>query len=309
MSRNYRADWHDYKSKCIYHITLMKNPDMPRFGYIAGDCSIPAGSRGSSYLSASPLGRVVKEALREIPSIHPALQLYQYALMPDHLHLVLNVAYELDEILGRKIGRFKNLINVKAGMVGVFDEGFNDQILKPNRKLDHVYKYLRENPYRLAIRRRVPDFFLRRNQLKISNVVCQAYGNIQLLANPFMEQVIVHRAETDEQFEHHKEEWLYNAANGGVLVSPFISKREKLVKTEAEALEGRFIIITHEAFGDRYKPSGHDFELCSQGRLLIISLGLPSKTELSRNHCIRMNRLAEAICNGGSDFCSVSNCF
>lgn len=24
MSKNYRAKWHDYKTRCIYHITLMK---------------------------------------------------------------------------------------------------------------------------------------------------------------------------------------------------------------------------------------------------------------------------------------------
>lgn len=104
MAKNYRAKWHDYCSRSIYHITLLKSPDMPPFGYIAGDCEVPVGSMGCPYLRSSTLGAAVKGALREIANIHPALKLYQYALMPDHLHMLLSVESPLDEILGRKIG-------------------------------------------------------------------------------------------------------------------------------------------------------------------------------------------------------------
>ena len=58
---------------------------------------------------------------------------------------------------------------------------------------------------------------------------------------------------------------------------------------------GCAILITHEAFTDRFKPAAHDFELCAAGSLLIISLGLPAGTTLSRSHCLAMNALAEAI--------------
>lgn len=293
MSKNYRARWHDYTSRCIYHITLMKGAGMPPFGYLAGDCSLPVGTPGSSNLRASRLGRAVKETLREVATIHPALQVYQYALMPDHLHLVLNVSGPLDEILGRKIGRFKNLVNVKAGCTGVFADGFNDQILKPARSLNAIYRYLRENPYRLAVRRANPDFFQRRDELTIGGASWRAYGNIQLLDNPFKEQVVVHRADTPEQFTRQKEEWLHTAANGGVLVSPFISGREREVRKEAEALGARLILITNAPFGEREKPAAHDFALCAEGRLLIIAP--PKSKNINRAVCMKMNALAAQI--------------
>lgn len=88
-------------------------------------------------------------------------------------------------------------------------------------------------------------------------------------------------------------EWLYTAANGGVLISPFISPAEKAVRLEAEEVGGRFILIVNESIDARYKPSGHDFELCEAGRMLIVSANLPG--DLSRQTCLSMNTLAENL--------------
>lgn len=296
-SGNNRAPWHDYTQRRIYHITLKKSPEVMPFGYLAGDWKLKPGAPGSPYLQASPLGKIIKSCLREISCIHSALRIYQYALMPDHLHLILSVESPLDEILGRKLAAFKVMVNSRSGITGVFERGFNDQILTSVRNLNVIYTYLRENPYRLAIRRANPDFFTRFNSLTIEGAAYQAYGNIHLLDNPFKEPVIVHRADTPEQFCCHKEKWIYTASNGGVLVSPFISKREKEIRSECEIGVGRFILITHEAFGESFKPAAHDFDLCSEGCLLIITLGLEPKTPLTRSICRQMNALAETIAN------------
>ena len=111
-----------------------------------------------------------------------------------------------------------------------------------------------------------------------------------MLDRPFKQQVVVHRADTPSVRERHRAEWLYTAANGGVLVSPFISPAEKEVRRGAD---GRFILITNEPMGERYKPTGHDFELCETGRLLFISAGQPGA--LSRRTCLAMNALAAEI--------------
>lgn len=77
------------------------------FGRIVGEWQLKPGSNGAPYLQASPLGKIIKDCLREISTIHPALKIYQYALMPDHLHLILSVESPLDDILGRKLAAFK----------------------------------------------------------------------------------------------------------------------------------------------------------------------------------------------------------
>ncbi len=92
---NSRAPWHDYRARHIYHITLLKRAEVPDFGSLAGDWRLHSGTRGSSYVSASPIGKAVKDCLRNIGSIHPALRVLQYALMPDHLHILLSVEASL----------------------------------------------------------------------------------------------------------------------------------------------------------------------------------------------------------------------
>lgn len=213
--------------------------------------------------------------------------------MPDHLHILLFVEYPTDDTLGKIIARFKIEVNKAAGTTGVFAKGFNDQILKSSRSLAVLYRYLRENARRLAVRRARPEFFRRVNALEIGGKAFQAYGNFQLLDCPFKEQVIVHRADSSETRQKNREQWLYTAANGGVLVSPFISPAEKEIRKEAEESGGRFILIISEPMGERYKPTGRDFELCEAGRLLIISANLPG--ELSRKNCLTMNELAEGF--------------
>ena len=221
------------------------------------------------------------------------MQLLQYSLMPDHLHMLLHVKEYTQATLGENIARFKVEVNDIAG-IQVFDKGFNDQILTRSRSLNTLYRYLRDNPRRLAVRRENPDWFQRVNRLTIGGVECQAYGNMQLLDNPFKEQVVVHRADSPDELRHKRERWLYTAANRGVLTSPFISPQEKSIRQEAEALGGKTILITHQPFPERYKPSPQDFQLCQQGRLLILSIASPEKS-LSRPLCLRMNALAQSI--------------
>lgn len=274
-------------------VTLNKNPLGKDFGILCGDYRIPSGQPGSSFIKASKTGTAIKDVLRRFHQIEPNIKILQYALMPDHVHILLFVEHPTQEILGRILARFKVEVNKDAGTDGVFAKGFNDQILKSTRTLDTFYTYIRDNARRLAVRRAHPEFFRRVNALKIGDKTYQAYGNFQLLDCPFKEQVVVHRADSQETLRQNRDQWLYTAANGGILVSPFISQPEKAVRAEAEEAGGRFILVTNEPMGERYKPTGHDFSLCEAGRLLIVSANLPGA--LSRNNCLAMNALAAMI--------------
>lgn len=146
----------------------------------------------------------------------------------------------------------------------MFDEGFNDQILHSGRSLDVLFRYLRDNPRRLAVRQACPERFRRVNGMEVCGRNVQAYGNLFLLHHPFKEQVVIHRADSAEKRMRNRERWLYTASNGGVLVSPFISSDEKAVRAEAEAAGARIIIVTNEPMGPRWKPAAHDFALCEE---------------------------------------------
>lgn len=292
---NHRAPWHDYTSRCIYHITIRKRSDIADFGHITGDYRLRPGLPGSPYLEASAIETAVKKCIREISTIHPALRVYQYALMPDHLHLILSVEDSIDEILGRKIAAFKVRVNECAQVGSIFEKGFNDQIIF-GRDLDDLYVYLRTNAYRLAVRLAHPEYFSRVNSIEINGRMYSAYGNLQLLSNPFKEQVVIHRKDDSQKREQNRERWLHCAANGGVLVSPFISPTEKNIRNETEEMGGKIILFRYKGFGERGKPEKHDFDLCEEGRLLILTpLDSDFPCDFGREACIRMNEHAAHV--------------
>ena len=288
-----RAVWHNYYGKAVYMVTISKNGSCPPFG------TLIYTNPNDAYIQLSSCGEIIKKQIEITPAYHPQLKILSYVIMPDHAHILIFVTEPIEKHFGDIIQAMKSSSTSEIRKILdrrdiiVFEEGFNDRIVKSRHQLEILYRYLRDNPHSLAMRKSHPEYFRRINALKIGGNSYQAYGNFQLLDCPFKEQVVIHRADTADERERKRQLWTYTAANGGVLVSPFISKAEKEVRSDAEVAGGRFILIVNEPMEERYKPSGHDFELCEAGRLLIISANLPG--EISRQSCLTMNSLAETI--------------
>lgn len=226
----------------------------------------------------------------------PEIKIYQYIIMPDHLHFLLHVKERLSDHLGRYIGRFTSYITNQCGCnMPVFEEGYNDRYLHKGRDLNTVFDYIRQNPHRLAIRQNYPQYFQHCRDIVIAGTHFQAYGNLLLLRNPWRQQIIIHRADSDELRATKLETWLENASLKGVAISPFISPFEKAARCEIEKAGGRIILLQNKPLTDRWKPASHDFELCTQWRLLIlVPKDLPTPT-LTREVCLNLNSLAEKL--------------
>lgn len=288
-----RAPWQNYYAPGQYMVTISKQKGCPDFG------ALELSTADDSFISLSSAGLIIKGEIDKTPSFSPELKIHDYVIMPDHLHILLEAVKPLKRHLGEIIQALKSASTsrIRACLgnpsLKIFEDGFHDRIIKDSNHFDIVQRYIRENPRRLAVRRLYPGYFRRVNTFRIGERCYQAYGNMQLLECPFREQVVVHRADSEDARAHNRDLWLYTAANGGVLVSPFISPAEKSVREEADDLGGRFILIVNEPMGERYKPSGRDFELCEAGRMLIVSAGISG--EISREICLRMNGMAEVL--------------
>lgn len=300
-----RAFAHNYKAPFIYHLIFKKREECEVFGVVRGDARIAPGLPGSAYIEESILGRVIAREIIGLQKRFPVFQNYQFKVMPDHVHLLLRVKdwlefhldYYLEDLFNVIANSYSHLKGYEIKAEYIFQAGYCDKPLLLKRSLDGLFQYIRENPHRLAMRHQFPQFFQRSRKLRIGDVEYEAYGNMFLFRNPDKEAVKISSKFTPEEIDQKKTAWLSGASKGTILVSPFISRAEKGIRTEAESLGGKIILITHEAFGERFKPAAHDFKLCSEGRLLIISLGLPVNTPLSRDICNVMNTLALTICS------------
>lgn len=306
-----RAPWHDYKSRCLYHITITKSPDVPSLGHVRGDINAEYGDVNYPRCVESAIGKVIFFNIKAIPKLHNHLKILQFVIMPDHVHFLIFVENELPEHLGFFISRFKyftklelrrkNMIGEKANL---FEPSFHDRILHPKHKIDTIINYIRENPKRFLIIRNFSDFYIKEDKL-INGTKCQIYGNPMLLENPFKEAVVVHRIDTEDIIARKSENWMHLAGNGGVLVGAFVSKEEKKILNSILEIGGKVIYINGKAFLDKEKPSGRLFHHCASGNLLIIHpyemirfANLNNPGALTRNSCIFMNNFAEALTEG-----------
>lgn len=282
---------HDYRSRCIYHITVGKAPCCPEFSRITGSLSNPK-------IDKTPIGLIVEKQILNFPNLCPSLQILQYVIMPDHIHFAIFAKDYLPKAIGSYIGMMK----VKTGQLvrtsfpeikDIFSEDFHDRYLRPIHNLGTIINYIRQNPYRLLARCLNPDYFRRINNIQINDSYWQAYGNIHLLDNPFKAPVIIHRSDSEQLKAAKYRRWKHLSENGGILISPFISQAEKEVRRQCEAMNGKIILLSNKPFEDREKPSLHDFERCIAGQLLIIApmTGLPP----GRETFLHLNSIAETL--------------
>ena len=131
----------------------------------------------------------------------------------------------------------------------------------------------------------------------------EAYGNWDLLSEFQRVPVKISRKYSETELLSWKKLWHTNILNDGVLVSPFINPKEKKVRDWAMDNGGSIILLTHEPFSERFKPQGKMFDLCAEGRLLIIRIP-PNEQEAEYirdndrpcyAHCQRMNDIAKEI--------------
>lgn len=284
-------------------ITLNKLKALPLFSRLVSRYDAAEEKIGVRYYD---LGFVVYHALKNFHRLAPDIAILQYVIMPDHLHILLQIMKPLDAPLGDFIAIFKRHILLEAekasihlhGSKSIFEPGFNDQFLRSNRNLNIIYEYIRENPKRLWKIKQDPQFFSRIANKIIGDRRCSLFGNLHLLSNPFISEVVIHRKDTPEELARKKEHWRYILANGGVLVGAFISDAEKGIFKGAADYGGKLILVSNRGFEKREKPSGELFKLCSKGQLLIIAPELtipPLEKGITRAECLQLNAFAESL--------------
>ena len=105
-----RAEWQNYGERGLYMVTLCIDGRQPLFGYLEGNIRAQRGAADFPHIVLSPLGRTILE--EELPKIHhlyPQIELWQAAIMPDHLHLLFYIREDLPpgKHLGHIISSFK----------------------------------------------------------------------------------------------------------------------------------------------------------------------------------------------------------
>ena len=323
MTPNEQWQWQElgtaWRGIGIYHVTLTVTDRRP----VLGTLDIPYNDPKQARVQWSDLGRQVLGHMLDLPKCRPEIRIVSYCLMPDHLHAIWHVTKPmptsiLSVVRGfwqgeKKIGRTYSMSITPHSMrenEHTADPLFHEMpFVRPlSRKgqLDTMVNYLILNPQRLATKKLMPGFFRVQEGIEIAGRTYRGIGNAALLQAAKYAPVHVRRTMIDEalhgdntRLRNYMNGCVLAARKGAVMVSPFISDKEKEVMVVLLAEEHLIIYIADNGFGDYYKPSDGLFDAVAAGRVLILSPWEydPSKRHVTREECVAMNQMAEEICN------------
>ena len=104
--RHHRENGWDYKGRAVYHFTLPVEERFPLFGVIDGE------SAETAFVRLNPFGRRVCQMLCGLAQFYAgkgfALKVLAQKVMPDHVHLVIQVLEPLPQSIGAVVRGFKS---------------------------------------------------------------------------------------------------------------------------------------------------------------------------------------------------------
>ena len=295
--QGYRYSRHDYRKPWYYMITMAARHRKPLFATYANGKIKPTED-----------GMLLHKIWEELPQQFPKIATSTFVTMPDHVHGIIRAKEYLDKAIGAYLGAFKAFATGALRKIHqdpaleIWEPGYHDWRVAGPGSLDAFTAYIRDNPRRYCLKQQHPDLFTRVDtlahpRLPTDSPKWSAYGNLFLLDRPVIIPLRVSRSITTEALAQTKEDILHAAAGGAVIISPFISPGEKSISLAIlDENFGDVIIMKPDAFAPGFKPHGRHFNLCANGRLLILN-PFDDEEPLTKARCEKMNAWCREIAN------------
>ena len=137
---------YDYNSSGRYFITICTMQKKK----ILSDVSVGATIGRPPIVHLSPIGRIVKEAIQEIPNVYPMVEINHFVIMPNHIHLLLSIVGDsgrpmVAPTISRVIQQMKGYVT-KRSKRPIWQKGFYDHVVRTDRDFREIYIYIDNNP-------------------------------------------------------------------------------------------------------------------------------------------------------------------
>ena len=146
-----RLKHYDYSSCGAYFITICTSD---RRNYFWNGVGATIGRPQD--VDLSQYGKLVDEAINNIPSIYPALKLDHYVIMPDHIHLLLIIRADeygrpmVAPTISRVVQELKGYITKRIGH-SIWQKLFFDHVIRNRQDYEEHVKYICDNPVKWVI--------------------------------------------------------------------------------------------------------------------------------------------------------------
>ena len=290
--RHHRENGWDYRGRAIYHFTLPVEERYPLFGTLEGE------SAEAAFVRLNPYGRRVYQMLDGLAQFYAgkefALKVLAQKVMPDHVHLVIQVLEPLPQSIGAVVRGFKsgctkvykemygsgeNAAGVHGDCEGsgaggradapvhfarifarrgsIWEQNpayYHERILHAPGQLRRMIDYVKDNPRRLWIKSHNPELFRLHRRTEAAGLSFTSMGNHFLLDWPDKQAVEMSRSASNEEVQERLQSVLAAAQNGTVTYTAAISKGEQLIARTLRAQGYPLVVLLNDGFPKEGSP-------------------------------------------------------
>ncbi len=150
--KDLRLKHYDYSSAGAYFVTICTKDRKNIFwnkissNFVGEDIILPPEST-----SLSTYGKIAEEAIKAIPEHYTHIELLQYVVMPNHIHMILLIPFDRGRMISSPtsiltaVGQMKRSVSKKVGEP-IWQRSFHDHVIRDRNDYDKIAKYIYENP-------------------------------------------------------------------------------------------------------------------------------------------------------------------
>ncbi len=151
--KNNRLQYYDYSSPNVYFITFctkhMYNAlwDAEATAY----AQLHPPETVHELPPLSPYGKKTKEAIETISAHYPLVKVWEYAVMPNHVHLLLQIKesengrMQTTPSINIIIGQLKGYVTKQMGY-SVWQKLYHDHVVRNRAAFEKIRHYIEDNP-------------------------------------------------------------------------------------------------------------------------------------------------------------------
>lgn len=140
---------YDYSQNGAYFVTICVKDRKA----ILSDVIVGANSVRPKEVHLTEYGKIVKKAIQDIPKHYSAISVDNFVIMPDHIHLLLQIHSNIDgrtlfaPTIDRVIKQMKGHITKQIGF-SIWQKSFNDHIIRGESDYKEIWQYIEYNFYK-----------------------------------------------------------------------------------------------------------------------------------------------------------------
>ena len=138
----------DYSSPGAYFITICTEDRRNLFWKNVG-----ASIARPQAVALSEIGSVVDTAIKNIPCIYPAISVDHYVIMPNHVHLLLQICTDdcgqriPAPTVSKIVQQMKGYVSKQIGH-SIWQKLFHDHVIRDRADYEKIWDYIEHNPIR-----------------------------------------------------------------------------------------------------------------------------------------------------------------